>query len=67
MGQAMGLCRKAAAQWDPSPAPVQTGAEPSWFPSKEWELPVLFSRVLVGGSIVSFLTMDPVIPEQNSH
>lgn len=65
MGQAMGLGRKPAAQWDPIPTPVQAGH--CWFLSKDWELPGLFSEVLVGGSTVLFFSLDPLIPEQNSH
>lgn len=67
MGQAMGLGRKPPAHWDLTPTPVQTGAERCWFPSKDWEQPGLVLRVLLGGSIVSFLTADPLIPEQSSH
>lgn len=58
MGQAVGLGRNPAAHWDLTPTPVQ---------SKDWELPVLFPRALLGASIVPFSTAGPVIPGQNSH
>lgn len=59
-----GHSERGAGQETCCPVGSQPHTSANWFPSKDWELPELFLRVVAGGSIVSFLTVDPLIPER---